>query len=157
MKKSTKFDIFSYVVVLIFCATAYHITLGFTGIQISRTGADPIGAKGFPQLLIGLMAALAIAGIVKAVLVKGGEDKLKVTLKDFETLLKFVVAFFAYVYAIRNVGYGVSTALYAMFNMWWMGVRKPGVIVVTGVVLSAVLYVAFGLFLRTNLPSGFLI
>ncbi len=156
MSKSKQYDIFSYIVVLIFCATAYYVSLGFSTTH-ARISADPVGPDGFPRLLIGLMALLAVAGVIKSVFAKDGDPKPHTTLKDFETLLKFIGAFLVYIFAMLHIGYCVSTALYAMFNMWWMGVRKPSTIVITGVVLTAVLYVAFGVFLRADLPSGLLI
>ncbi len=157
MKKSKQFDIWSYIVVLIVCATAYYITLGFTGVQISLTSSDPMGPGGFPRLLIGVAAVLSVIGIINAVIRKDGDDKPKLTMKNCELLLKFILAFSAYIFAIRYVGYCVSTMLYAMFNMWWMGVRAPRTIITTGVALVLILYTVFGLFLKVQLPTGFLI
>ncbi len=156
LNKSKQYDLLSYMIVLIFCAGAYYVTLGFSKSH-ARISADPVGPDGFPRLLIGLMALFAVAGVVKSIFAKDGDPKPHTTLKDFEILLKFIGVFIVYIVGMRYTGYCVATLLYAMFNMWWMGVRKPGTIAIVGVAVTVVLYVAFGVFLKADLPPGFLI
>ena len=157
LDRNKKFDIFVYAVLLAFCAGAYHITTAGAAAQSARNKADIVGAWGYPQMLIGFTAALAIAGIAKIVL---NRDEAKIEMfaaKEFLTLLQFIAVSIVYFYVIGQIGYCVSTMAYTMFSMWWMGVRKPGTIMITGVALTTVLYAAFALFLNADLPSGFLI
>ena len=157
MNRNKKFDIFVYAVLLAFCAGAYYVTIEGAAGQSARNKADIVGAWGFPQMLIGLTAALAVVGVVKIVVGKG-EAKIEMfAAKEFLTLLQFMAVSLVYFFVNGHIGYCVSTAAYAMFSMWWMGVRKPGAIVITGGALTCVLYAAFALFLNADLPSGFLI
>ena len=158
LKNNKELDIFVSFIVLTFCAAVYYLTLGFPMTR-SMASSDPIGAKGFPQLLTGVLAVLAVTVIIQAVLnkTKDGDKPAKINGKDFLALLKFIVALVVYVYAIRYLGYCVSTLLFMMFGMWWMGQRKPVTIVMTGVVITVLIYLCFGWIFKVDLPSGLLI
>ncbi len=158
LDRNKKFDAFIYAVLLALCAGAYSLTVaGTVAGSTARNKADIVGAWGYPQILIGLTAALAIAGIVRIVLSRDEAKIEMVSTKELWTLLQFIAVAVAYFCVIDRIGYCVSTAVYAMFSMWWMGVRRPGSIVITGVALTAVLYAAFALFLNADLPAGMLI
>ena len=156
MLKNKQLDIFSSIIVLIFCAGVYHLTLQFPAARGMGRG-EPIGAQGFPQLLVGLIAFMAVIVIIQALFSKTADEPAKVTGRDFWVLLKFIVAWVAYIYAIRYIGYGVSTLLFMMFCMWWMGVRKPVSIVLTSVAVTVLIYLCFGMLFGVELPPGFLI
>lgn len=86
------------------------------------------------------------------------ETSKPLTKKQLLSLLITLAASTAYVILIPILGYFVSTFLFVvLFSYWHTSTKPKWQYLVVGLVVDAVIFVAFKLFLNLPLPKGFLI
>ena len=64
---------------------------------------------------------------------------------------------FIYVLSILFLGFFVSTIIFFIISSYYLGVKNLKQIFFTLIILIPFMYIFFSLFLKTNLPKGFLI
>lgn len=98
-------------------------------------------------------------GEFKKVYTEAGDDREKydISLGFDKKKLLVVAGTFLYAVCIPIVGYIVSTVIYLGSMCYYLGVRKPVVLVLYSLVLTAIFYLIFESWLSVRVPTGFLI
>jgi putative tricarboxylic transport membrane protein len=139
--------------------------LVFTG-HIRPTGpvVDPIGPRGFPYLLGGLMLASGVVNVTgqlrrwdrsgAAMVPTDGEpDEPDVPASGLQAFALMAVTF-AYVAILTRVGYVIATPAYVAAALWLMRLRSTKTIVLTAVIYTLVTFLIFAVAMRVSLPLG---
>lgn len=85
------------------------------------------------------------------------EKKWNCTLRITKPKLTLMGMTIVYALCIPVIGYCVSTLVYIASMTYYLGERRPAKVALFTVILFAVLYAIFGVWLRVRLPAGFLI
>ena len=106
-------------------------------------------------ILFGLTTLYLIQMIMNAV--RYGTESGKEDFKGFQAKQFFVclVLSLLYILAVINIGFYVSTAVFLVASLYFLKV-KPLYIAIATVALLLLIYGAFTLFLRVQLPSNLL-
>ena len=141
-------DQVSAVVFFVVFMTAYRMALVF-----------PAAAGVYPLRLLIVGMVLCAGLFLRSFFTTSQKDKMITIAKhDLINLLVSIVLMALYVYAIPVIGYAVSTLTYMTAQMRLLDRKgKIGVIVLTAVSITAVIYVAFGVYLNVVLPRGMFI
>ena len=75
---------------------------------------------------------------------------------NFRPFIILLISFF-YVLSILFLGFFVSTIIFFILSSYYLGVKNFKHIFFTLIILIPFMYIFFSLFLKTNLPKGFLI
>ena len=75
---------------------------------------------------------------------------------NFRPYIILIISFF-YVLLILVLGFFVSTIIFFILSSYYLGVKNFKHIFFTLIILIPFMYIFFSLFLKTNLPKGFLI
>ena len=75
---------------------------------------------------------------------------------NFRPYIILIISFF-YVLSILVLGFFVSTIIFFILSSYYLGVKNFKHIFFTLIILIPFMYIFFSLFLKTNLPKGFLI
>jgi hypothetical protein len=75
---------------------------------------------------------------------------------NFRPYIILIISFF-YVLSILVLGFFVSTIIFFILSSYYLGVKNFKHIFLTLIILIPFMYIFFSLFLKTNLPKGFLI
>ena len=75
---------------------------------------------------------------------------------NFRPYIILIISFF-YVLSILVLGFFVSTIIFFILSSYYLGVKNFKHIFFTLIILIPFMYIFFSLFLKTNLPTGFLI
>jgi putative tricarboxylic transport membrane protein len=139
--------------------------LVFTG-HIRPTGpvVDPIGPRGFPYLLGGVMLVAGIVNVLGQVRrwkrsgatmvpTDGEPDETDVPASGAQAFALMAVTF-AYVAILTRVGYVIATPVYVAAALWLMRLRSTKTIVLTAVGYTLVTFVIFAVAMRVSLPLG---
>lgn len=123
-----------------------------------------IGPAFFPDMLAGLFLICSVALMVNAALAKAGpgavEDPSQVRGLSLDNgILRAVVTVFAviaFVIALRPVGFLITSTVFLAAMMALLGLRKPVLMVVVSLGITAGIYIIFEKLLGLTLPAGIL-
>ena len=123
-----------------------------------------IGPAFFPDMLAGLFLICSAALMVSASLAKAVpgvvEDPPPVRGLSLENgILRAVVTVFAvvaFIVALRPVGFIITSTAFLVAMMGLLGLRKPGLMVVVSLGITAGIYIIFERLLGLTLPAGIL-
>ena len=132
---------------LVCLALAVGYLLIATTIQLPFL-SDPIGPRVFPYIVGGLVVLAALVPVLKP-----DPDPDWPALKGLGEIAFAVVIMVAYTYALKEIGFVVSTSLAAAALSWRLG-SKPHWALVFGVGIAVVIYAAFHLILGLSLARG---
>ena len=132
---------------LIILSLAVFFTAG--GFQ-DPGGAEP-GPAFFPRVLSILLFILAIFLLFQKDTNEEEENKVPLWRIGIPMLL-----FAFYIISINILGFAVSTGLFVIFLLWFLGSRRWWVQIVTAISISAAVTYSFEVLLNVPLPHGFL-
>ena len=125
----------------------------------TNTKKLPAESQTYPKFIVIILFALTTMYLIQMIMnaVKYGTESGKSSFKDFQPKQFFVCLILAalYIAAVLLVGFYVSTAVFLVVTLLFLKV-KPLHIAITTVALLALIYGAFTLFLRVQLPSNLL-
>jgi hypothetical protein len=143
-------DLWAVAAVLVFCAVAYAVTLTFD--TVPDAIAQGMQPAGFPQLVIGTMAALVlfVAWNARA----GSTEK---TVPPDRLVYWTSLLMIATLPALLWVDFFVALTV-ATFAMGWLwGERRLLALAVYSVLQSVVLFIVFAMILRVRFPHGIVV
>ena len=111
-----------------------------------------IGPGGYPMFI---STGLFLMGLLLTLLsIRKGLPKLegKIDRKAILRMFIFVAVSFAYVRAMRYVGFILLTPPYIFFACWFFQYRRKLVAAITSIVVTAILYIVFRVFFFVPLP-----
>lgn len=137
------------IAVLVFCAVAYAVTLGFA--EAPAAVAQNVQPASFPRLVIGVIATLSAALAVMSFRVDS-RRKRPVKPMVFVTAALMV----AFVIAFDTLGFLPAIALFALAMPSLWGERRWVVLVPYAVLFPAAIYAVFVLGLGVHFDAGML-
>ena len=125
----------------------------------SQTVTFKADSQTYPKFTIVLLFGLTTLYLIQMIMnaVKNGTESGKEDFKGFQAKQFFVclVLSLLYILAVINIGFYVSTAVFLVASLYFLKV-KPLYIAIATVALLLLIYGAFTLFLRVQLPSNLL-
>ena len=129
------------------------------GLFYAGTKKLPAESQTYPKFIVIILFGLTTLYLIQMIInaVKFGTESGKSQFKDFQPKQFFVCLVLAalYIVAVLTIGFYVSTAVFLVVMLLFFKV-KPLYIAITTVALLALIYGAFTLFLRVQLPSNLL-
>ena len=150
-------DVIIGVILIMFAAWIYWYTARTlpTEAQMYTLGPDV-----FPKLLALLLAFLSLTLIVTA-LIKGRAQgipdtggRIRAMSLLSSSIFRAVVAMVIYIAIMPSVGYIPSTVLFLAFLIWAFGGKKAAQMLIPAAIVTASLYLLFGVVLNVLLPPG---
>jgi len=142
-------------------------TAFLAGYYFSSAGVGRAKALLYPRfimILFGIILIWNIAGVFKDAAKELSEkkqtDKTTGFLESIRKNEKAIVIFLsaaAFVFLGRVVGFWVTTLVYILMLSYYLGVRKLRYLIPQSLIIIAVLYAVFGLWLKLSLPKGLLL
>ncbi len=114
--------------------------------------SDRLGPAFFPRLLALVLAAMALALIVRAL--SGRSDRSPLPAVRMTLLFWTLGLLAAYALLMPKVGFLVATPLLLGAVIWLLGLRQWATLAASAVGLTLVLYTVFGRALHVLLPMG---
>ena len=108
-----------------------------------------LGPRTFPYIMAAGMCVMSLLGLWRAV-----RRREQIT-RDFIFPVRFFAALALVIFwlaALSRLGFVLCTIILVTGSMYVMGCRNKKLLVIFPVVLSGVLYVAFGILLKVRLP-----
>ena len=110
---------------------------------------------GYFPFYIGLIMCLAsLVNVVRALLVRGADNKTFVEVGQLKLVLSVLVPAMVYVLCVTWIGIYVSSVLFIGFFMRWLGKYAWWKVVVVSVVTVVLFYVIFEIWFKVPLPKG---
>ena len=140
-------DSLSAIFFIILGGIAYWMSLSFSS-KIAR----------WPQVLI-----LILLGLSVLLFSKGLRSDDKQSLKQLkETVFSIfrnrtfwsMVFEMLYLVSINIIGYVISTAVYILFHMWFLGIKRLRLVLFSALIFGLFVFVVFKMILNLPLPSG---
>ena len=129
------------------------------GLFFAETLKLPVESQTYPKFIVIILFGLTTLYLIQMIMnaVKYGTESGKSQFKDFQPKQFFVclVLSLLYILAVINIGFYVSTAVFLVASLYFLKV-KPLYIAIATVALLLLIYCAFTLFLRVQLPSNLL-
>ncbi|EGQ26565.1 YjbE family integral membrane protein [Sporosarcina newyorkensis 2681] len=116
-------------------------------------GTD-VGAKFFPSVYAYILTGLSVLLIISPVLKRKRDEEDVETSLGMKKAIIGMVGTFIYYWLIQFFGFFISTVIFLGIMMWIFNYRKPVLIIVFSILISAVMYVGFAMLLNVPLPSG---
>lgn len=155
----------------IFCGVFFLLICGIAMWSISTlpeaSGIDYIGPGALPKFAVAVLALCSIYLIIKGFLVKAPKKYLPEK-KIFVKVCIFILIFYAYLASVTYLGdfflsmenpiflygggFGISTAVFLLIVLPFLGRRKPLEIIAVSLITTALLIVVFGMFFKVLLP-----
>ncbi|MFZ2099588.1 MAG: tripartite tricarboxylate transporter TctB family protein [Oricola sp.] len=110
--------------------------------------SDPIGPRVFPYIIGGLTVLAALVPVLKP-----DPDPEWPALSGIGEIAFAVVIMVAYTYALKEIGFVVSTAFASAALSWRLG-SKPHWALIAGIFTAAAIYAVFHLILGLSLARG---
>lgn len=119
----------------------------------------PEDSRRFPEVLEWFLIICGLLLIARTIFLKQSENKDKKEAIDWVKSSVIIFASVIYVICINFIGFYVSSAIYLVLGSWYLNEQgfklRPLVSSLAfGVLLSAVLYVTFTVFLKVYTPKG---
>ena len=127
------------VIIIIFSAYFYHLTLRF-----------PAGAAMLPRGLLILLALCAVGLLVRSIMGKGGNESLGI--KNYGRLLMGTSLLVLYILGINAIGYYIASSLFVILVTLLLGYRKWHYIAIAAIGFSVAVYVVFEYALKIPMP-----
>ena len=156
-------DIFCGIFFLAICAVGMWSVSSLP----EASGVDYVGPGALPTFAIIILACCSIYLIVKGFIVKAPKKYLPEK-KIFIKVCCVLVIFYAYLASVTYLGdyflsmedpiflygggFGISTALFLLIILPFLGRRKPLEIILVSLITTALLIVVFGMFFKVLLP-----
>ena len=125
----------------------------------AETQKLPAASQMYPKVIVIILFGLTTLYLIQMIMnaVKYGTESGKEDFKGFQAKQFFVclVLSLLYILAVINIGFYVSTAVFLVASLYFLKV-KPLYIAIATVALLLLIYGAFTLFLRVQLPSNLL-
>jgi hypothetical protein len=125
----------------------------------AETQKLPTESQMYPKVIVIILFGLTTLYLIQMIMnaVKYGTESGKEDFKGFQAKQFFVclVLSLLYILAVINIGFYVSTAVFLVASLYFLKV-KPLYIAIATVALLLLIYGAFTLFLRVQLPSNLL-
>ena len=156
-------DIFCGVFFLLICAVAVWSVSSLP----EASGVDYVGPGTLPKFAIAILALCSCYLILKGFMVKAPKKYLpekKVFLKICMVLILFYLYLASVTYLgdyflsmenpvfLYGGGFGISTALFLMIILPFLGRKNPVEVIAVSLVTTALLIVVFGMFFKVLLP-----
>ena len=129
------------------------------GLFFAETMKLPAESQTYPKFIVIILFGLTTLYLIQMIMnaVKYGTESGKEDFKGFQAKQFFVclVLSLLYILAVINIGFYVSTAVFLVVSLYFLKV-KPLYIAIATVALLLLIYGAFTLFLRVQLPSNLL-
>jgi hypothetical protein len=129
------------------------------GLFFAETQKLPADSQTYPKFIVIILFGLTTLYLIQMIMnaVKYGTESGKSSFKDFQPKQFFVCLGLAllYIIAVITVGFYVSTAVFLVVTLLFLKV-KPLYIAIATVALLLLIYGAFTLFLRVQLPNNLL-
>ena len=129
------------------------------GLFFAETQKLPAESQTYPKFIVIVLFGLTTLYLIQMIMnaVKYGTESGKSQFKDFQAKQFFVclVLTVLYIAAVLTIGFFVSTAVFLVVSLLFLKV-KPLYIAITTVALLLLIYGAFTLFLRVQLPNNLL-
>jgi len=129
------------------------------GLFFAETQKLPADSQTYPKFIVIILFGLTTLYLIQMIMnaVKYGTESGKSCFKDFQPKQFFVCLGLAllYIIAVITVGFYVSTAVFLVVTLLFLKV-KPLYIAIATVALLLLIYGAFTLFLRVQLPNNLL-
>ena len=129
------------------------------GLFYSGTKKLPAESQTYPKFIVIILFGLTTLYLIQMIMnaVKYGTESGKSQFEGFQPKQFFVCLGLTllYIIAVITVGFYVSTAVFLVVSLLFLKV-KPLYIAIATVALLALIYVAFTLFLRVQLPNNLL-
>lgn len=155
----------------IFCGVFFLIICGIAMWSISTlpeaSGIDYVGPGALPKFAVAVLALCSIYLIIKGFIVKAPKKYLPEK-KIFVKVCIFILIFYAYLASVTYLGdfflsmenpiflygggFGISTAVFLLIVLPFLGRRKPLEIIAVSLITTALLIVVFGMFFKVLLP-----
>ena len=120
----------------------------------------PADSQMYPKVIVIILFGLTTLYLIQMIMnaVKYGTESGKSQFEGFQPKQFFVCLALTllYIIAVITIGFYVSTVVFLVVSLFFLKV-KPLYIGIATVALIALIYVAFTLFLRVQLPSNLLI
>ncbi len=136
--------------------------LAFCGFAAWRTTlvktpgtATTMGPTFVPWLMIGGIAVLSLFLLFRALRGRGAREEGRIEMPDRPTLIRmaiFLVILVAYAAAFMTAGYIASTLAVFVAGLWLFGERRPLVLILVPIAVTAIVYLGFTRFLNVWLP-----
>jgi len=152
-----KADFFAGLIGLFFSAFMYWQSL-----QFPKIGITMAGPRFFPQILAVLLGVLSICLIFRCILAKNkvvepeSPEEAEIEKKiPIVKIFSAITASIVYAFAMKYIGFLISTFSYFAFLMLLMQEKKRFVkAFISAGMVTGVTYVIFGLLLKASLPIG---
>lgn len=129
------------------------------GLFFAETQKLPAESQTYPKFIVIILFGLTTLYLIQMIMnaVKYGTESGKSSFKGFQPKQFFVCLGLAllYIIAVITVGFYVSTAVFLVVTLLFLKV-KPLYIAIATVALLLLIYGAFTLFLRVQLPNNLL-
>lgn len=155
----------------IFCGVFFLIVSGIAAWSASTlpgaSGIDYVGPGALPKFAIVVLVLCSIYLIVKGFIVKAPKKYLPEK-KIFTKVCIVILIFYAYLASVTYLGdfflqmenpiflygggFGISTAVFLLIILPFLGRRKPLEIIAVSLITTALLIVIFGMFFKVLLP-----
>lgn len=155
----------------IFCGVFFLIICGIGVWSVSSlpeaSGLDYVGPAALPKFAIAVLALCSIYLIIKGFIVKAPKKYLPEK-KIFTKVCIVILIFYAYLASVTYLGdffmtmenpiflygggFGISTVLFLLIILPFLGRRKPLEIIAVSCITTALLIVIFGMFFKVLLP-----
>lgn len=125
------------------------VAYGFAATQIEYAfSSDPIGPRGFPLLLAGLLGLFAVLYLVRP-----GTAEPWPNAAGFRSILAFMTACVVSIAAMDYIGFVPAMTLLLSLTAWLFG-AKPWLALTSGLAQALVWWAVFGPLVGGNLPKG---
>lgn len=152
---------------LLMAAILLLIGLGFWGgsFLLPRFDDPVSNIHTFPQLASGALVLFSLFNIMDGVkktrklnadIAAGKEVVPEISWKKLKYPLIGVALILAYAVGVAVIGFFVSTAIFMVVSIWYLGYRKIWVILATTAGLELFIYILFVQVLYTRMPDGLL-
>lgn len=144
-----KADFYSGIGIAVFSAVFFIISGTYP------EAVQGLGPGGFPQIITGTMFFLGVLLSVNSFISmkRGVKDTSKLNGKELVQMLILAVAFLAYVFVMKYVGYVISTPLFLFLFLYLYGDRKWLRMALVAIIGTAVTFVLFKYLFQIYLPE----